>query len=246
MDNYPSRAGKQKKGAMPKIPKPAIYVGIAVVLAIVAIAITVNLNQKDEMADVPDGDMHAYEQLSKKQIQQAIDNVDVQVSEQRQTIIDSGMTLLGKVHYFWGGKSLEIGWDDSWGQLELLTEEGSAKTGQEIPYGLDCSGFVSWCVRQTGMTEAEVKNKLGQGTYHQWENSEEITWDEIIPGDLAFQNIPGGNRDNHVGICIGYADDGAPIFLHCAATFDNVVVTGRGDIFNYPRRPKIYAEQDNF
>lgn len=232
MDNIPSRADRQRKR---EIPRQSIY--IAVTVGVVALAVVLLLVLTGDR----DGNEYAYEELSQKQIENAMSNVKEPITEQRQTIIDSGMSLLGKVHYFWGGKSFAVGWDDAWGQPKVVTEEGSSKTGQEIPYGLDCSGYVAWCFVQTGLSREQINGKLGQGTYHQWQNSDEISWSEILPGDLAFQNIP-PSSENHVGICIGFSDDGAPVFVHCAATFDNVVVTGRGEVFNYPRRPKLYED----
>ena len=37
------------------------------------------------------------------------------VSEERVSIVAAACSLIGKVGYFWGGKSYAIGWDDSWG-----------------------------------------------------------------------------------------------------------------------------------
>ena len=45
-----------------------------------------------------------------------------------------------------------------------------------------------------------------------------------------------------IGICIGFDEAGAPVFAHCAAGFDNVVVTRAGDVFRYARRPNFYAQ----
>jgi hypothetical protein len=51
---------------------------------------------------------------------------------------------VGKVNYFWGGKSLVLGWDSRWGTSMKVTAAGSSTTGTYRPYGLDCSGFVDW------------------------------------------------------------------------------------------------------
>ena len=59
------------------------------------------------------------------------------------------LALVDKVDYFWGGKSLVLGWDDRWGELTEVTAEGSDTTGTEQPYGLDCSGFVDWAFYNT-------------------------------------------------------------------------------------------------
>ncbi len=58
---------------------------------------------------------------------------------QRKAVIDAGLSLLGKVSYFWGGKS-SAGWNDAWGESRLVTSAGSYTTDTYRPYGLDCSG----------------------------------------------------------------------------------------------------------
>lgn len=58
--------------------------------------------------------------------------------------METALTLYGKVTYFWGGKSLVLGWDSRWGQLAKVTAAGSPTTGTYRPYGLDCSGMVDW------------------------------------------------------------------------------------------------------
>ena len=62
----------------------------------------------------------------------------------RETIVLTAYQLLGKVTYFWGGKSLVLGWDSRWGTPTTVTAPGSGSTGKVLPFGLDCSGFVDW------------------------------------------------------------------------------------------------------
>ena len=66
------------------------------------------------------------------------------LSMERRMVVTYALALVDKVDYFWGGKSLVLGWDDRWGELTEVTAEGSDSTGTEQPYGLDCSGFVDW------------------------------------------------------------------------------------------------------
>ena len=63
-----------------------------------------------------------------------------ELSEERRAVVERALSLVGKVNYFWGGKSLVFGWDERWGQLAKVTAEGSSTTGTYRPYGLDCSG----------------------------------------------------------------------------------------------------------
>lgn len=62
------------------------------------------------------------------------------LSTEREAVVRTACSLVGKVNYFWGGKSLVIGWDARWGELRQVTAAGSSTTGTYRPYGLDCSG----------------------------------------------------------------------------------------------------------
>ena len=62
------------------------------------------------------------------------------LSMERRMVVTYALALVDKVDYFWGGKSLVLGWDERWGELTEVTAEGGDSTGTEQPYGLDCSG----------------------------------------------------------------------------------------------------------
>lgn len=62
------------------------------------------------------------------------------LSPEREAVVRTACSLVGKVNYFWGGKSLVFGWDARWGELRQVTAAGSSTTGTYRPYGLDCSG----------------------------------------------------------------------------------------------------------
>ena len=91
---------------------------------------------------------------------------------------------MGKVNYFWGGKSLVIGWDSRWGQLTKVWADGSSTTGTYLPYGLDCSGFVDWVFYN--VTDGEYVIGHGGGAHMQHSYCTPISWDEAQPGDLVF------------------------------------------------------------
>lgn len=159
----------------------------------------------------------------------------------RLSVARSALSLVGKVHYFWGGKSYSIGPDPKWGEMTEVESGGSSTTGEMRPYGLDCSGFVAWCFLQQGLTNEDLESQVGLGTWAQWKNSEEISWKELRVGDIVFQNSYPTNKGNHVGVCIGFNEKGKPVFAHCALGFDNVVVTPAGDVFHYARRPGFFS-----
>lgn len=164
-------------------------------------------------------------------------------SDERQTVVDSALSIVGEVPYFWGGKSEVIGKDPLWGEPMLVDSDGSESTGTFQPYGLDCSGYVSWCFLQCGIGFERMVEDVGNGTSNQWRKSDAISWDDLLPGDLVFQHVPGEGDGNHVGIIVGFAEDGEPLIAHCAYSQGGVVVTGRGDIFQYARRPQYYRDE---
>lgn len=67
-------------------------------------------------------------------------NLPEDLSPEREAVVRTACSLVGKVNYFWGGKSLVIGWDARWGEVRQVTAAGSSTTGTYRPYGLDCSG----------------------------------------------------------------------------------------------------------
>lgn len=141
------------------------------------------------------------------------------ISIERRDVIETACSLVGKVNYFWGGKSLTIGWDSRWGSLQRVWADGSSSTGRYRPYGLDCSGFVDWVFYNA--TNREYYPGQGGGAASQHGNCMAISWNEAEPGDLVF--YPG---DEHVGIVCGRDDNGNLLVIHCASSANNVVVTG--------------------
>lgn len=149
-----------------------------------------------------------------------------------ETAVAKAVSLIGRVHYFWGGKYDKPGECPEWGSPREVTSAGNSTTGTVRPFGLDCSGFVTWAYVQAGVSPAEI----GSGTWNQWFASAEIEKSELRPGDLAFANSYPGSSWNHVGICVGFLR-GKPVFAHCTSTYDNVVVTYADGVFSYFRRP---------
>ena len=168
------------------------------------------------------------------------ESVGDSVAEERVNVITAAYSLIGKVGYFWGGKSNAIGVDSSWGTFVQVTEEGSRTTGTLRAYGLDCSGFVTWAVingyQDTGMAAA-----VGTGTSEQWLLANTVSEADAQPGDLVFQKGPEAGSDNHVGILCGKTDSGDWIAVHCSASQNGVTVgEAYGASFRYIRQPSFY------
>lgn len=156
------------------------------------------------------------------------------LSAERRAVVEAACTLVGKVNYFWGGKSLTIGWNPLWGTTMRVTAAGSSTTGTYRPYGLDCSGFVDWAFYNASAGSYIMGH--GGGTYSQHAYCTPIAWSEAQPGDLVF--YPG---DSHVGIVGGRDESGSLIIIHCASGYNNVVITGL-EGFTSISRPEYFTK----
>ena len=100
-------------------------------------------------------------------------------SAARKHILTTALSLVGKVPYFWGGKS-PPGWNDEWNTPKLVTAAGSTTSGTIRPYGLDCSGFSAW------VFNTAVGVDIGAGCNGQYPNTHAVSVSELLPGDLGF------------------------------------------------------------
>ena len=152
----------------------------------------------------------------------------------RETIVLTAYQLLGKVTYFWGGKSLVLGWDSRWGTPTTVTASGSGSTGKVLPFGLDCSGFVDWTFYNA--TNGAYLPGRGGGAASQHGYCTNISWSDALPGDLVFYA-----DDSHVGIVCGYDSVGNLLVIHCSGGQNGVVVTGR-EGFAVAARPDLFTD----
>ena len=121
-------------------------------------------------------------------------------------------TSFPHMNYFWGGghESICEGLDPTWGDPRLVTAEGSETTGTKQPNSLDCSGYVSWVLKNGGyniekpMTTWELEN-IGEKT--PLINSNEK---DIKVGDLAYM-------DGHIGVIVRIDNKDITI-SHCSGT----------------------------
>ena len=155
------------------------------------------------------------------------------LSKERRAVVERALSLAGKVNYFWGGKSLVFGWDDRWGQLAKVTADGSSTTGTYRPYGLDCSGMVDWAFYNA--TNGSYVIGHGGGAAMQHSYCTPVRWEDAQIGDLAFYP-----DDEHVGIVAGWDKDGSIQIVHCASSYNNVVITGK-EGFVVVGRPVYYT-----
>ena len=170
------------------------------------------------------------------------ESVGDNVSEDRVDVITAAYSLVGKVGYFWGGKSTVIGEDPSWGSVEKVSADGSRSSGTLRAYGLDCSGFVTWAVIN-GYKDQGMQAAVGDGTSDQWEKAGVVSEADAQPGDLVFQRGPEAGSNNHVGILCGKTDSDDWIAVHCSSSKNGVTVgEAYSASFRYIRKPSFYQD----
>ena len=185
---------------------------------------------EDEMLNSLVGDLN----ISQEEAMELMNGLPGDVSETRKAVVRQALTLVGKVNYFWGGKSLVIGWDERWGQPTEVWAAGSPSTGTIRPYGLDCSGFVDWVFYNVSGGSYVLGHGGGVATQHVY--CQDIPWEQAQPGDLIFYP-----DDSHAGIVGGWDDAGNLMVIHCASGMNNVVITGSSG-FATVGRPYYYGE----
>ncbi|MBV1758087.1 MAG: C40 family peptidase [Dethiosulfatibacter sp.] len=162
------------------------------------------------------------------------------VTIESEKVVQAAQSLVGKVNYFWGGKSLAIGWDERFGTDMEVTSPGSSSTGTIRPFGLDCSGFVTWVFVNAGLPAESIESTIGHGTTAQWNVSTSIPASTAMLGDLAFLATPGTRKVNHIGIVVGRNDDGQIMVIHCSSGANNVSISTAESVgFLYYRRPAV-------
>ena len=141
--------------------------------------------------------------------------------------------LTEQVGYFWGGKSHALGWDTAWGRPRRVVAPGSSTTGHIRPYGLDCSGFVSWAAA-TAWEDAAAYNEVGEGVRAQYALCTPVVFPRS--GDLAFFADL-----SHVGIVLGRDKEGTLWVAHCSASMGGVVVTPASVGFSLYGCPALFS-----
>lgn len=228
LEQMAQAAGKAVRAGIKAIAAAGGGVVLFLLLALPVIAVAAALSPAGVLADShtmePTGEaMEVWERLPDG------------LSMERRMVVTYALALVGKVDYFWGGKSLVLGWDDRWGELTEVTAEGSDSTGTEQPYGLDCSGFVDWVFYNASGGEYVI-GQCG-GAIEQHANCVNIEWDEVQPGDLLFYP-----EDEHVGIAAGRDWLGRLLVVHCASGTGGVAISHRTG-FETAARPVWYTDE---
>ena len=220
--------GKTVRAGFKAIAAAGGSVVLFLLLALPVIAVAAALSPAGVLAD-----SHTMEPTG--EAMEVWERLPDELSMERRMVVTYALALVDKVDYFWGGKSLVLGWDDRWGELTEVTAEGSDSTGTEQPYGLDCSGFVDWAFYNASSGAYVIGQ--GGGAMEQHANCVDIEWDEVQPGDLLFYP-----EDEHVGIAAGRDWLGRLLVVHCAAGADGVAISHRTG-FETAARPIWYTDE---
>ena len=172
--------------------------------------------------------------ISQEDAIELLENLPEDLDPERKAVVETAVQLVGRVSYFWGGKSLALGWDDRWGTPMEVTAAGSGSTGTVRPFGLDCSGFVDWSFYNA--TNGSYYPGRGGGAATQHSYCRNISWSDAQPGDLVFYS-----DDSHVGIVGGKDADGNLLIVHCSGGANGVVITGSAG-FTSVARPDCFAD----
>ena len=180
--------------------------------------------------NVPMGSLN----ISQEDAIELLENLPDDLAPERKAVVETAVQLVGRVSYFWGGKSLTLGWDDRWGVPAEVTAAGSGSTGTIRPFGLDCSGFVDWTFYNA--TNGSYYPGRGGGAATQHSYCTNISWSDAQPGDLVFYP-----DDSHVGIVGGRDADGNLLIVHCSGGANGVVITGSAG-FTVVARPDCFTD----
>jgi cell wall-associated NlpC family hydrolase len=162
-------------------------------------------------------------------VQGIISGLSDSLPQKRKDVVKNAASLVGKVNYFWGGKSSAIGWDSAWGVMRKVTAAGSPSSDSIRAFGLDCSGFVTWVFNNSGMS-------LGYGTSGQKAASTLVSAASVQAGDIVFVS-----DYSHVGIVVGRDASGNILVIHCSSGANNVVLATASSVgFNIFKRPNCY------
>ena len=228
LEQVAQAVGKTVRAGFKAIATAGGGVVLFLLLALPVVAVAAALSPAGILAD-----SHTMEPTG--EVMEVWERLPDELSMERRMVVTYALALVDKVDYFWGGKSLVLGWDDRWGELTEVTAEGSDTTGTEQPYGLDCSGFVDWAFYNASGGEYVIGQ--GGGAMEQHANCVDIEWDEAQPGDLLFYP-----EDEHVGIAAGRDLLGRLLVVHCASGTNGVAISHRTG-FETAARPVWYRDE---
>ncbi len=146
------------------------------------------------------------------------------LEDQRMKAIQTGLTLLDK------------GITYSQPQRHAINK----KTG--MPVSMDCSSFVTYCLRSAGQAIKGTDKDAGAytGTYLTSKYYDDISKNDLKPGDVAlFGTSTQGGNSNHIGMYVGKDKEGNNIWIECSG---GGIKIGKNNGFKYCKRYNNYTK----
>jgi len=169
--------------------------------------------------------------LTKAEIDAILDPLEI--SSNRKYIIYTAASLVGKVPYFFGGRTEWMnGFDPEWGNERAVDDSYCKQKGWPVgttrPYGLDCTGFVSWVYKRVFTPDDAGYGPLNgdyTGNLHKYPT---IPASELMPGDIGFYHDKksDGTYQGHAAIYLYTDETGEKIWIH-EAGWDNGCIISR-------------------
>ena len=83
----------------------------------------------------------AFAETTPEGLEALVDTLPENINVDRKEVVESALSLVGKVSYVFGGKYNRLGWNNAWGNGNEAQDGEKVKISKDC--GLDCSGFVS-------------------------------------------------------------------------------------------------------
>lgn len=164
-----------------------------------------------------------YNPLTPLQIEEYIDALPENLSQERENIIRFALSSVGKVPYYWGGKPSSPDYEgNNFGSIVSPDEKG------RILRGLDCSGWISWVY-----WSATGKKLAYESTSGLIDLGRAVSESELRPGDILVKT----GEDAHVIMFLGWTEDGRVSCIHESSVdgIGNVTIAVRDPDWPYCR-----------
>ena len=139
------------------------------------------------------------------------------VEDWRKEVVATASSLKGIISYEWDSKPVNPGWNEKW------NTPGT---------GMDCSGFIKWVY----WTATGTENNDLVSTYSIVETQSEISYEELLPGDLG--------TINDIGTYYTVIDSSIFYFYQDALNYATECGYEETDIVTHTNHVGIYAGKD--
>ncbi len=112
-------------------------------------------------------------------------------------------TQVAHLPYFWGGRNMNTGIHSNWGCSTKISATGSEAqpSGTSWPFGMDCSGFAVWAIRNAGIDISGMNTTGLYGLGNKIPFASAVS--QARPGDLVWRGSTSPRvSGKHVGIII--------------------------------------------